>query len=400
MTVAMRQLIVVLVLACVAGIALPGKQVWAQARDVATIDGVRAGKHAGYTRVVVDLDRKLEYRIFLLKNPYRVVIDLPEVEWRQAQQNKSVGVLKAYRFGLFRPGTSRIVLDLNNPAIVKKSFLLPPGSGKGHRLVIDLSPSDVNAFDIAMQKAPPPRAPVVKEPELPAAIAERNNARKVIVIDAGHGGVDPGAIGKSGIYEKNITLAVAKRLRDALKKTGRYDVRMTRDRDFFVRLRERVAIGRRHGGDLFISLHADSIANPKVRGATVYTLSETASDKEAATLASRENRSDIIAGVDLETESDDVSNILIDLAQRETMNLSAEFAGALVPSMKRAVTMRKNSHRFAGFAVLKAPDVPSVLVELGYLSNRADEAFLKSKKGQIRIATALAGAVDKYFTDK
>lgn len=387
-----------LVLAVSVGDFAAAQQVSGQ--QVATIDGVRAGKHAGHTRVVVDLDRALKYRIFLLKNPHRVVIDLPEVHWQQSRGSKSVGVLKAFRFGLFRPGTSRIVLDLNGPAVVKKSFLLPPGNGRSHRLVIDLQPSNDANFDLAMKKAPPPRAPKVDEPKIDVQLAPRQNAKKIIVIDAGHGGIDPGAIGKSGAYEKHVTLAVAKKLRDHLQKTGRYKVILTRDRDFFIRLRERVAIGRRAGGDLFISLHADSIGNPKIRGATVYTLSEKASDKEAASLANKENRSDIIAGVDLETESDDVSNILIDLAQRETMNLSAEFAGALIPSMRRAVTMRSNSHRFAGFAVLKAPDVPSVLVELGYLSNRADEAFLKSKKGQLRISTALAKAVDEYFKKK
>jgi N-acetylmuramoyl-L-alanine amidase len=217
------------------------------------------------------------------------------------------------------------------------------------------------------------------------------------MIDPGHGGVDPGAMSRSGVWEKNIVLAFARELRRGLLATGQFRVLMTRDRDVFVRLRNRIAIARRAGADLFISVHADSIRNSRVRGTSVYTLSERASDKEADTLAHKENKSDLIAGVDLKKQSDDVVNILIDLAQRETMNESAVFARKLVNELGKTRKMLRNTHRFAGFAVLKAPDIPSVLVELGYLSNRSDERLLTNPKKRRSLARAMARAVQEYF---
>jgi N-acetylmuramoyl-L-alanine amidase len=219
----------------------------------------------------------------------------------------------------------------------------------------------------------------------------------VVVIDPGHGGIDPGAVGRHKVYEKVITLAMAEQLRKELTRRGRYRVVLTRDKDTFVRLRDRVAIARAAGADLFLSLHADSIANSKVRGASVYTLSETASDKEAADLAAQENKADLIAGMDLTGESTEVTNILIDLAQRETMNHSAAFARILVDDMADLTKFVRKSHRFAGFAVLKAPDVPSVLIEMGYLSNSADEARLLKASYRANLAKAIAEAIDAYF---
>ena len=186
-------------------------------------------------------------------------------------------------------------------------------------------------------------------------------------------------------------------LKSELERTGRYKVLLTRDRDVFLRLRERIAIARRAGADLFVSLHADSIPNRKLRGASIYTLSEKASDKEANLLAVNENKSDIIAGMDFGTETPEVTSILIDLAQRETMNHSARFAGMLVREMRGEVKLLKTAHRFAGFAVLKAPDIPSVLVELGFLSNNHDEKLLRSTAHLKRVASALRRAIDDYF---
>ncbi|RMD90371.1 MAG: N-acetylmuramoyl-L-alanine amidase, partial [Alphaproteobacteria bacterium] len=227
----------------------------------------------------------------------------------------------------------------------------------------------------------------------PAAVA----GRRIIVVDAGHGGNDPGAPGVAGVPEKKITLDVAREAARQLEATGRYHALLTRDRDVYIGLRDRVAFARHHKADLFVSLHADSIKNRRVRGATVYTLSETASDAEAADLAARENKADILAGLDLDVEAPEVANILIDLAQRETMNYSARFANYLLPELKDRVVLRRNSHRFAGFVVLKAPDVPSVLVEMGYMSNRDDARFLGSARGRKEIAAALVAAVDRYF---
>lgn len=239
--------------------------------------------------------------------------------------------------------------------------------------------------------APAPMPETMEPRALPA------DGKPVVVIDPGHGGVDPGAIGVSGIYEKYITLAVARELKAALEKNGRYKVYLTRDRDIFIRLRDRVAIGRQYNADLFISLHADSVANPQLKGLSVYTLSQNASDSEAQALADKENKADLIAGIDLSHESAEIANILIDLAQRETMNRSAGFAGGVVDEVGRETSLLGNTHRFAGFAVLKAPDVPSVLIELGYLSNDTEERNLRQPEYRGKLAKGISRAVDRFF---
>ena len=360
-----------------------------------SVTGVRIGDHPQSTRFVLDLTEKVDFRVFTLPDPYRIVVDLPEMDWSIPQGVDGRGMIARYRFGLFRPGTSRLVLDLTGPAQVKRSFMLVPQGPFGYRLVLDIETSSRGAFLAAKSSRPPP-APSPSAPIL-SAPPKRTDGRRVIVVDAGHGGVDPGAISRDGMHEKSVTVRAARALRDALKKRGRYHVVLTRDRDIFLPLRERVEVGRRAGADLFISLHADSIANRSIRGATVYTLSETASDKEAAALARKENQADVIAGLDLDGEDALLKEILIDLAQRETMNYSVDFAGMLIPEMERKVLMRTNSHRFAGFRVLKAPDVPSVLIEMGYMSNSQDAGFLRSEAGTRKIAEAVAAAVDTYF---
>jgi N-acetylmuramoyl-L-alanine amidase len=225
-----------------------------------------------------------------------------------------------------------------------------------------------------------------------------DTVKRVIAIDPGHGGVDPGTVGGSGTYEKHITLSMAREIRDRLQATGRYKVVLTRDRDIFVRLRDRIAVSREAGAELFVSIHADAIENRRIRGLSVYTLSEKASDKEAAALAEKENKADLIAGIDLTKETPEVTNILIDLAQRESMNQSARFAARLVKELARETKLLRNTHRFAGFVVLKAPDVPSVLMELGFLSNRQDEAALKRKSYRAKLIAAMARASDAYFS--
>ena len=233
-------------------------------------------------------------------------------------------------------------------------------------------------------------------PNLPRRAAP---PRWVIAIDPGHGGQDPGAIAPTGVYEKQITLATARALRDELQSTatGRYKVVLTRNRDVFIRLRDRIAIARAAGADLFVSLHADTIANRATRGLSVYTLSERASDAEAAALAERENKVDLIAKVDFSGASPEVTNILIDLVQRETMNDSARLASLLVRELADETELLPKTHRFAGFAVLKAPDVPSALIELGYLSNTTDERLLRRRDHQRGLARAIARAIDGYF---
>lgn len=225
----------------------------------------------------------------------------------------------------------------------------------------------------------------------------KHDGRPVIVIDPGHGGMDPGATSVSGVYEKTITFGMARELQHQLEKTGHYHVHLTRDRDVFIRLRDRIAISRRYNADLFISLHADVVKDPEIHGLSVYTLSQDASDVEAQSLADKENKADLIAGIDLSHESSDVTNILIDLAQRETMNRSAIFAGSVVEELAREIPLLSNTHRFAGFAVLKAPDVPAVLIEMGYLSNAVDERNLRQPDYRAKLARSITRAVDRYF---
>lgn len=267
-----------------------------------------------------------------------------------------------------------------------------------------ISQPQEKSFDTLLQtvlpdhSVPLPPVSVIGPPPLPGTKDTMNKARKhTIIVDAGHGGEDPGAIGLSGVYEKNITLNAAKRLKKKLEDTNRYYVILTRDGDYFLKLRDRIAVARKNKADLFISLHADKIENPRTRGLSVYTLSDTASDKEAESLAHNENKSDIIDGLDLSGETQEVTNILIDLIQRETMNLSAQFAKRVMHELGQVTVLLQKTHRFAGFAVLKAPDVPSILIEMGYLSNKEDEAFITNVKKRDQLLDALVKAIDTYF---
>ncbi len=319
------------------------------------------------------------------------------------------------RQGQYDPQTARIVLDLTRPA----TFANGSFGSDGRSFSLDIRPASNVAFasaassgrasflpPVAFRARPPrgrggltvrlPRATRSNDIELPTVRGPRG--RPLVVIDAGHGGHDPGAISPHGNrYEKNATLAIARAIRDELLESGRVRVALTRDDDRFLVLNERYEIARRLGAELFISIHADSARNPDARGATVYTLSEVASDRESARLARRENASDIINGVDLGGEGQDVRSILIDLTQRETMNISARFANLLRREAGATVPFRSHAHRFAGFVVLKAPDMPSVLFETGFLSNREDADRLFSRSGQQRIAEGVARAVEVHF---
>jgi len=371
----------------------------------------RLGGDAQRTRFVADLSRAVEFRVFTLENPYRVIVDMPDVKFQMPAGlgNKGRGLVSAYRYGLIAPGKSRIVIDVKAAVRIDKAFVLKAKDGQPARLVVDLVKTDVGAFRKEMRRARATgqgrQASKRPEPAKPPALGKRvkNGGKPLIVIDPGHGGVDPGAVSRGGLREKDVVFSFAKTLEAQLKKTGRYRTLMTRRIDVYVPLRKRVEIARRQSASLFISIHADSVPgrfSTKASGATVYTLSEKASDKEAKALAAKENRADIIAGVDLPPESDEVTNILIDLAQRETKNLSITFADTLVDSMKGETPVRKKARRFAGFRVLKAPDVPSVLVELGYMSNPSDEKRLKSKRWQRKVAVTTARAVDSYFAKR
>jgi N-acetylmuramoyl-L-alanine amidase len=364
------------------------------------VTAVRVGAHEDKTRFVLELTEAPRYRVFTLDNPYRVVIDLPELEWRpdSGALPSGAGMISAMRFGLFAPGTSRVVLDVSRPVLVKTVFTIPPGAGQTHRLVVDIAPATPQQFAAARA------TPIVSTPPLeplrtamPAVPAPRADDRPMIVIDPGHGGVDPGAHSISGADEKDITLAYAFELKRQLEATGRYRVAMTRDRDIFLQLRDRVEMAQRLGGDLFISLHANNHRSRNIKGVSVYTLSEQASDSEAEALAAKENKADIIAGIDLSDQTEVVSKILIDLAQRETMNLSKQLGNTMVHELGKVTALLANTHRFAGFAVLKSPTVPSVLVEVGYLSNREEEKLLRTPQHKAVVTTATIKAIDEYF---
>jgi N-acetylmuramoyl-L-alanine amidase len=363
--------------------------------DVPTVIGARIGEQGGITRFVLDLTAPAPFEVFLAPEPYRAVVELPEVEWRLSNGAFSRGLITGLRYGVLKPGTSRAVIDLAGPAAVAKSFTLPPHGEAGHRIVIDLKPSTREEFLAAARVGDP--MPAAKGP---AAPPPRRTAKRVVAIDAGHGGIDPGAVGAEGTFEKEVTLAQAKLLRRALTATGRYEVALTRDSDTFVALRERIRRAHAAGAEVFISLHADTLNDRTVRGGTVYTLSENASDAEAAALAARENRADTLAGVDLKDHSPQVAQILIELTQRVTMNASAVLARQLVDELSSVIPLMHNTHRFAGFAVLKSPEIPSVLVEMGYLSNRQDERQLKDPQFRTRLASALVKGLDRYFSSQ
>ncbi|MDH3241842.1 MAG: N-acetylmuramoyl-L-alanine amidase [Alphaproteobacteria bacterium] len=372
------------------------------ARAESAVTQVRIGVHSKRVRVVLESTAKLDVSLFVLVRPYRIVLDMPEVAWHlpKGGDGKGKGFVASYRYGRFVPGRDRMVLDLKVPGIVAKSFQIPPQQGGMWRFVLDIERASaaeaLARAGLSRQEkaAPRPEATAVARPsEKP-----RRARKRVVVIDPGHGGIDPGATGRvRKSVEKHLTLAMARRLEQELLKTGRYKVVLTRRRDVFIRLRGRIARARAAGADLFLSLHADSLDDHRVRGASVYTLSEKASDKEAEALAASANKSDLIAGVDLSHNSKQVTDILIDLAQRETMNHSVRFARLLVKEMQKSTRFLRKSHRFAGFAVLKAPDVPSVLVEMGYLSNALDEAQLNRPRYRARLAKAVTAAVDRYF---
>jgi N-acetylmuramoyl-L-alanine amidase len=362
----------------------------------------RIGRTGDHTRFVLNLSEKVDFEVFTLADPYRIVLDLPEVAWRLSGDGQAAvgGAIQGYRYGLFRAGRSRMVIDLAGPVTIANKFLLPPEGERRFRLVLDLAPTDRAKYLATAGWPKDQRTTPETEPEV--AIDDGNsrpaNAKRVVVIDPGHGGVDPGTTGYSGSYEKDAVLALGKQLREALIRSGRYEVVMTRDTDIFLSLRARVAVARRAKADLFISLHCDSSPNSSsVRGASVYTLSERASDREADALARAENQSDIIAGVDLTNEPDIVTSILIDLAQRETKNSAARFAQTLLPELGRSGRIVAQTHKFAGFVVLKAPDVPSILIETGYLSNKEDEEALSDSRWRADMASGIARGVDRYF---
>ena len=364
----------------------------------------RIGEHADRTRLVIELSDPLNLRTFTLTNPDRVVVDMPEVQWRVGAPPRpsGYGSVKSYRYGVFRKGNSRMVIDLSRPVTVSDPLVLPPSNGFGYRVVIDLFPTQQGKFAANAGWPADLKAREADDEQLAALAAAPDtphvSGHKVVVIDPGHGGLDSGTNGVNGLMEKDLVLAEGLKLAAVLRGHG-YIVHMTRDSDVFIPLPERVAIARKLKADLMISLHADSNPDPGVSGLSIYTLNDGRSDREAAALARRENQSDIIAGVDLSHEDSPVAPILIDLAQRDTINRSSRFAETALGQL-HAVTdiLATSPHRAASLAVLVAPDVPAVLIELGYLSNESDAAQMNTGAWRERVAQAIAQAVDRNFS--
>ena len=374
----------------------------AKAGPPPVVMSARIGEHEDRTRLVIELSDPVALRAFSLTNPNRVILDMPEVAWRMGTPPvpSGRGLIKAYRYGLFRAGNSRMVIDLNRPARLAETLVIPPSAGFGYRVVIDLFPTTQTAFNAdAGWPADLKAREAAAERKAMLATAPLTAGKKVVVIDPGHGGIDPGTQSANGLLEKDLVLAEGLHLAKTLRARG-FTVFMTRDTDIFIPLRDRVSFARAHHADLFISLHADSNPDPQVNGLSIYTLSDGRSDREAAALAKRENQSDAIAGVDLSGGNSPVAPILIDLAQRDTINKSSRFAeGALAQLAGATDILARSPHRSASLAVLVAPDVPAVLIELGYLSNRADAAQMKTQAWRARVADAIASAATRHLAN-
>jgi N-acetylmuramoyl-L-alanine amidase len=370
-----------------------------------TVTQAEVTRSGSLTRFSLLLSASVPYHVSYLANPYRIVLDMPDVEFQlpvtAGQQGQ--GLIRAYRYGLFAPDKARVVIDITQPARIQKKAMNDDQAGGAVRLVLDLAPTDEAAFLASI--APPPAPARHHELQDDARPDSSANAKPVIVIDPGHGGPDPGAPGP-GFFEKEVVLAVAHQVRTALESLDRYDVHMTRTTDVFIPLGGRVAFSRRKAANLFVSIHANSLPAEStraaiVRGAAVYTLSEEASTREAQRLADQENAADLLAGAESRFEEiNEVDRILADLKWRETSDFSATFRGRLLTHLKRATTLSREPAPSAAFAVLRQSDCPSVLIELGYISNAKDAQLLVAPDWQQQVAQSIATAINEYFNTR
>lgn len=351
------------------------------------------------TRVVIDFDRQPSFSVHYIANPERIVVDLPATAFGfQAKDLAARGLFKDIRYGTMDEGSARIVLTAVKPVKLVTAKVQADEDDKGYRLVLDAAMTGKEEF-AALVKAQSWSDPADR-PQPANAMPAPEAARPgdfIIAVDAGHGGIDTGAIGvDTKTEEKQVTLAFAKALTDRLNREHGIKAFLTRSEDEFLSLAERVQIARQNHAGLFISLHADTLKQKDIRGATVYTISDRASDKLAADLAERENLSDQIAGKETVAEPPAVADILLDLTRRETQAFSISLAESVLGSFKDQISTINNPHRHAGFQVLRAPDVPSILLELGFLSNAEDEKLLLDEKWRGKMAELLTDAVKRY----
>ena len=379
------------------------------ARDIAAgvaVTGATVDRSAGSARFVFDLNRPVAIEAYVLADPDRVVIELPETSFlvdpaigrASAAKSKAepAALVPTFRFGQFAKGRSRIVFDLSEPARIVKAAAEPTESGGAARLVVELAPTPADSFRAAARAARAAqlqKAPAREE----AAAPPQPQVKPLVVIDPGHGGVDMGAVGAKSIYEKDVVLDVARRLAAKLEAGGKARTMLTRNADEFIPLNDRVKVARKNGAALLVSIHADMLNETSVHGATVYTVSDRASDAEAARVAATENAADKAGGMAEAEEIGDVNDILFDLTRRETRAIGHQFATSLIDFRRAAGDLNKNPIRSAGFVVLKAPDVPSVLLELGYMSNDRDLAKLSSEQWRQTAADRVAQSIERYF---
>ena len=368
-----------------------------------SVEGVRSGVYKSGTRFVLDFKEEINYKVFQNEGLNEIKIVFPSINWKLPKKRFfSRGSIISYEYKSVNKDKSELILRTNEEVSISRSFLLPPLDYKYFRLVFDLvSINSIEKKSKKIEKPKPQSILISPKKNLPIPLFKPAlKSKLVIVIDPGHGGVDGGAIGLNGSLEKDITLSVALYLKKKINDSDRYKVILTRTTDKYLKLRQRINVARKNKAKLFISIHADSIKNSRIRGASVYTLSETASDKEAEKLAKRENKADLIGvGSDLDSEDSDVAQILISLVQRETMNQSLKFASIFINQLKRKEKVLGRPNRKAGFVVLKASDVPSVLFEMGFMSNKADERKLQSNKFKSKLAESMLESFDKFFEE-
>lgn len=371
---------------------------------------IRASSSSEGTRVVLDLSEPANQKLFTLDKPHRVVLDIPGAQANLVGAPQTAGVVQGIRLAKRENGDLRVVFDVQG-AVQARAFAVAAAGELGPRLVIDLAPpggslptmpaaapaADGAAIEVVPQVAAATAAPIPAAPKPPASPAEKG-ADLVIAIDAGHGGQDPGAIGRHGSREKNVTLAIARQLKEKIDDEPGMRAVLTRDGDYFLPLRDRINRARKHQAHMFVSIHADAVPDRSVRGSSVYVLSSNGASSEAARyLADRENAADLIGGVSLNDKNSLLASVLLDLQQGMTMSASAEAASLIIKELDRIGNVHQFSVQQAGFAVLKSPDIPSILVETAFISNPAEEAKLGDAKHQYRLATAIFAGVKDYF---
>lgn len=348
----------------------------------ATVEDVRVWSEDGRTRVVLDLSAPAEHNIFTLRDPHRLVVDLKEsqVSTNLQRMPEGTGSLVAIRSARRADGRLRVVLDLNE-SVRSRSFTAGPNRKYGDRLVIDLHREGGSQH--ALRRA---------------SEGYGDGRDIVIAVDAGHGGRDPGSIGRDKTYEKNVALAVAKILAQRIDQEPGMRAVLVRDGDYYVDHRERIAIARRNKADLFVSIHADAVTDRRAKGASVYALSlKGATDEAAMRLAQRENAADLVGGVSLADKDAVLASVLLDLSQNAALGASLDVGAEVLSELARVGSMHRTTVQQAGFIVLKAPDVPSILVETAFISNPQEEAKLKSESHRTNLANAILGGIRSYF---